>query len=65
MAASLPNLPAKRTITGRTIRYATFQCRVYISNFHNRPVARELVGSPHRPARLRSRRKQTNTNCLM
>lgn len=33
MAASLTNLEHKRTVTGQTIRYTTFQCRVYISIF--------------------------------
>ncbi len=50
MAASLTNLPDKRTVKGRSIRYATFPCRVYISNLPKKsPVARELA-----PARLRS-----------
>ncbi len=34
MAASLTNLACKRTVRGRTIRYATFLCRVYVSIFH-------------------------------
>src|SRR5689334_3612835 len=36
MAASLTNSADKRTVRGRTIRYATFQCRVYISYFQNK-----------------------------
>ena len=36
---SLTNLADKRTVRGRTIRYATFQCRVYISNMHREPVS--------------------------
>ena len=44
MAASLTNLPDKRTVRVRSIRYATFPCRVYISNFPTKnPVARGFI----------------------